>query len=85
MLVDHIVWRTSGTVADIADSCKACLTSGEKSQNATIFIIFAQQAYAKDHERQRRDGEGAAIYQLADTYFSTSTSRCHKPQPTNAS
>ena len=42
LLVDHIVWRTSGTVADIAESCKACLTSGEKYQGATIFIIFAQ-------------------------------------------
>ena len=42
LLVDHIVWRSSGTVADIAESCKACLTSGEKYQGATIFIIFAQ-------------------------------------------
>ena len=44
LLVDHIVWRTSGTVADIADSCMAgaCLTSCEKYQGATIFIIFAQ-------------------------------------------
>ena len=33
LLVDHIVWRTSGTVAEIAESCKACLTlSGEKYQ-----------------------------------------------------
>ena len=37
--------RTLGTVADIVDSCKACLTSGEKYQGATIFIIFAQLAY----------------------------------------
>ena len=42
LLVDHIVRRTSGTVADIADNCKTCLTSGEKYQGATIFIIFAQ-------------------------------------------
>ena len=31
------VWRMSGAVADIADTCKACLTSGEKYQGATIF------------------------------------------------
>ena len=71
LLADHIVWRTSGTVADIAESCKACLTSGEKYQGATIFIIFARWAYeelsAKDHEQQRRAGEGAAIYQLTLT------------------
>ena len=42
LVVDHIVWQTSGTVADIAESCKACLRSGEKYQGATIFIIFAQ-------------------------------------------
>ena len=42
LLVDHIVWRTSESVADIADSCKACHTSGEKYQGGTIFIIFAQ-------------------------------------------
>ena len=42
LLVEHIVWRTSGTVADIAESCKACHTSGEKYQGAIIFIIFAQ-------------------------------------------
>ena len=42
LLVDHIVRRTSGTVADIADNCKACHTSGEKYQGATIFITFAQ-------------------------------------------
>ena len=40
-LVDHIVWRMSGTVADIVDSCKVYHTSGEKYQGATIFIIFA--------------------------------------------
>ena len=88
LLVDQIVWRTSRTVADIAESCKACHTSGEKYQGATIFIIFAQWAYeglsAKDHERQRRAGEGASIYQLT-SYFLTSTLRCHKPQSTSAS
>ena len=42
LLVDHIVWQTSGTVAEIAESFKACLTSGEKYQGGTIFIIFAQ-------------------------------------------
>ena len=42
LLVDQIIWRTSGTVADIAESCKACRTSGEKYQGAIIFIIFAQ-------------------------------------------
>ena len=71
LLVDHIVWRTSETMADIADSCKVCHTSGEKCQGATIFIIFAQEAYeglsVKDHERQRRAGEGAAIYKLTLT------------------
>ena len=40
LLVDHIVWRTSGTLADIADSCKASLTSGKKYQGPTIFIIL---------------------------------------------
>ena len=45
--------------------------SSETYQGATIFIIFAQYAYeglsAKDRERQRRAGEGAAIYQLTLT------------------
>ena len=39
LLVDHMYGEREGTVADIADSCKACLTSGEKYLGATIFII----------------------------------------------
>ena len=68
-LLYHIVWPTSGTVADIAESCKARLTSGDKYQGSTIFVIFDQYAglSAKDHERQRRAGEGAAEYQLTLT------------------
>ena len=42
----------SGTVADIADSCKACLTSGEKYQGATISLSSLLNRHMKDYERQ---------------------------------
>ena len=48
LLVDQIVWRTSGTVADIAESCKACHTSGEKYQGATLSLSYLLNEPMKD-------------------------------------
>ncbi|KAJ8379192.1 hypothetical protein AAFF_G00223040 [Aldrovandia affinis] len=62
-LIYHMVWPTSGTVADLAASMGHRLNR----YITQTFVIFHwyDQASAKDHERQRRAGESSTEYQLS--------------------
>ncbi len=62
-LLYHIVWPSSGTVSDVANGMKSRLTS---YKGAITYVIFDRYdgVSAKDHERQRRAGEGSIEYQL---------------------
>ena len=61
-LLYHIVWPSSGTVADIAKGMKTRL----ERYNAETYVIFDRYdgVSAKDHERSSRAGEGSSTYQL---------------------
>ena len=69
MLVDssqllyHIVWPSSDTVSDVANGMKSRLV---KHSGVETYVTFDRydSASAKDHERQRRAGEGSTEYQL---------------------
>ncbi|KAJ8412704.1 hypothetical protein AAFF_G00116550 [Aldrovandia affinis] len=64
-LIYHVVWPTSGTVADLAASMGRRLNC----YITQTFIIFDryEQVSAKDHEKQRRAGESSTEYQLSLT------------------
>ena len=51
-LLYHIVWPSSGTVCDLAESMKSRLV---RHPGAEIYVIFDQYegVTAKDHERER--------------------------------
>ena len=65
-LLHHIVWPSSGTVGDLADGMRSRLI---KYNGVETYVIFDRYdgISAKDHERQRRAGEGSAQYQLTLT------------------
>ena len=64
-LIYHVVWPSSGTVADLAASMGHRLSC----YNTQTFVIFDKylQMSAKDHERQRRAGESSTEYKLSLT------------------
>ena len=64
-LISHVVWPSSGAVADLAASLGRRLDS----YITQTFVIFDryEQVSAKDHERQRRAGETSTEYQLSLT------------------
>ena len=64
-LIYHVVWPSSGAVADLA----ASLGHQLDCYITQIFIVFDlyEQVSAKDHERQRRAGESSTEYQLSLT------------------
>ena len=64
-LLYHIVWPSSGTVGDLADGMRSRLI---KYNGVETYVIFDRydDISAKDHERQRRAGEGSAQYQLVE-------------------
>ena len=64
-LIYHVVWPSSGTVADLA----AGMGHRLKRYNTETFVIFDryEQVSAKDHERQRRAGESCTEYRLSLT------------------
>ena len=65
-LLYHIVWPSSGTVGDLADGMRSRLI---KYNGVETYVIFDRYdgISAKDHETQRRAGEGSAQYQLTLT------------------
>ena len=64
-LIYHVVWPSSGTVADLA----AGMGNRLKCYNTETFVIFDryEKVSAKDHERQRRAGESSTEYRLSLT------------------
>ena len=62
-LLYHIVWPSSGNVGDLAQGMKSRLIN---YGSVETYIIFDRHdgISAKDHERQRRAGEGSTAYQL---------------------
>ena len=61
-LLYHIVWPSSGTVGDLADGMRSRLINYNGVETYVIFDRY-DGISAKDHERQRRAGEGSAQYQ----------------------
>ena len=63
-LLYHIVWPVSGKIGDVVENIKTRL--GHLYNRAEVFVIFDQyeKVSAKDHERQRRAGEGSVEYNI---------------------
>ncbi len=62
-LLYHIVWPSSGTVGDLAEGMRSRLIKYNRVETYVIFDRY-DGISAKDHERQRRAGEGSAKYHM---------------------
>ena len=65
----HIVWPSSGTLGDLAECMRSRLIKYNGIYRHMQDVIFDRYAgiSAKDHEKQRRAGEGCAQYQMTLT------------------